>query len=111
MRVLNSVSAMDSKPISPNAVWSSTWSGAIFNTSATAPRSAFSTLSRSSAVGPAGVCGAGAAGAAAPDRPFVFLLVVGETARAANFGLAGYARQTTPELAKVPGLVYFTEVS
>lgn len=48
---------------------------------------------------------------AAADRPFVFVLVVGETARAANFGLAGYARQTTPELAKVPGLVYFTEVS
>lgn len=50
-------------------------------------------------------------GGGAADRPFVFVLVVGETARAANFGLAGYARQTTPELARTPGLVYFTEVS
>ncbi|MFL6694159.1 MAG: phosphoethanolamine transferase [Ramlibacter sp.] len=33
-------------------------------------------------------------------RPTVFVLVVGETARAQNFGLDGYARQTTPELAK-----------
>lgn len=48
---------------------------------------------------------------AAADRPFVLVLVVGETARAANFGLAGYARQTTPELAKLPDLVYFNEVS
>ncbi|MFM7708167.1 MAG: phosphoethanolamine transferase, partial [Gammaproteobacteria bacterium] len=55
--------------------------------------------------------GAAAAAAAGSDRPFVMVVVVGETARAANFGLAGYARQTTPELARVPGLVYFTEVS
>ncbi|MFO0512071.1 MAG: phosphoethanolamine transferase, partial [Gammaproteobacteria bacterium] len=47
-----------------------------------------------------------AVAAGGPDRPFVMVLVVGETARAANFGLAGYARQTTPELAEVPGLVY-----
>lgn len=58
---------------------------------------------------PAATAATAAAGSA--DRPFVMVLVVGETARAANFGLAGYARQTTPELAKVPGLVYFTEVS
>ena len=50
-------------------------------------------------------------GGAATDRPFVLVVVVGETARAANFGLAGYTRQTTPGLAKTPGLVYFTEVS
>jgi len=30
------------------------------------------------------------------------VLVVGETARAANWGLSGYARQTTPELAQLP---------
>ena len=64
---------------------------------------------------PAAATGASAAptavAAAGSDRPFVLVLVVGETARAANFGLAGYARQTTPQLAKVPGLVYFTEVS
>lgn len=31
----------------------------------------------------------------------VFVLVVGETARAANFSLMGYARNTTPELARL----------
>ncbi len=41
------------------------------------------------------------AGAAAA-RPPLLLLVLGETARAANFGLNGYARPTTPELAKLP---------
>ncbi len=38
------------------------------------------------------------------DRPAVLVLVVGETARAANWGLNGYARQTTPELATLPVL-------
>jgi lipid A ethanolaminephosphotransferase len=57
------------------------------------------------------VAGAAATAAGAADRPFVMVLVVGETVRAENFGLAGYARQTTPELAELPGLVYFTEVS
>jgi lipid A ethanolaminephosphotransferase len=42
--------------------------------------------------------------AAAGARPQVLVLVVGETARAANWGLSGYARQTTPELAKLPVL-------
>ncbi len=38
--------------------------------------------------------------ARAPNRkPIVLVLVVGETVRAANWGLNGYARQTTPELA------------
>jgi lipid A ethanolaminephosphotransferase len=37
-------------------------------------------------------------GMAAP-KPRVFVLVVGETARAANFSLLGYPRITTPELA------------
>jgi len=36
---------------------------------------------------------------AARTRPLVVVLVVGETARAASWGLNGYARQTTPELA------------
>jgi lipid A ethanolaminephosphotransferase len=36
------------------------------------------------------------------------VLVVGETARAANWGLGGYARQTTPELARLP-VVDFTQ--
>lgn len=42
-------------------------------------------------------------------RPLVVVLVVGETARAANWGLNGYARQTTPELARLP-LLSFAEV-
>jgi len=36
------------------------------------------------------------------QRPMAFVLVIGETARAANWGLNGYARQTTPELARLP---------
>ena len=39
--------------------------------------------------------------AAKSDRPTLFVLVVGETARAANFSLNGYARETNPELAKL----------
>jgi lipid A ethanolaminephosphotransferase len=35
-------------------------------------------------------------------RPLVVVLVVGETARAANWGLSGYARNTTPELSSWP---------
>jgi lipid A ethanolaminephosphotransferase len=34
------------------------------------------------------------------ERPMLFVLVVGETARAQNFSLNGYARDTNPELAK-----------
>ncbi len=39
-------------------------------------------------------------------RPVVMLLVLGETARSDNFALNGYARDTTPELAK-QGVVNF----
>lgn len=35
------------------------------------------------------------------SRPLVVVLVVGETARAANWGLSGYSRQTTPQLARL----------
>lgn len=35
------------------------------------------------------------------SKPTLLVLVVGETARAANWGLNGYSRQTTPELAKL----------
>ena len=41
-------------------------------------------------------------------KPLVLVLVVGETARAANWGLNGYARQTTPQLAQL-GVVNFAE--
>ncbi len=47
---------------------------------------------------------------AAQARPTVVVLVVGETARAANWGLGGYARQTTPQLARLP-VVNFADVS
>ncbi len=33
-------------------------------------------------------------------KPVLLVVVVGETARAANWGLSGYGRQTTPELAQ-----------
>ncbi len=36
----------------------------------------------------------------ARKKPALFVVVVGETARAANWGLSGYARQTTPLLAE-----------
>ncbi|HSQ71911.1 MAG TPA: sulfatase-like hydrolase/transferase, partial [Rubrivivax sp.] len=42
--------------------------------------------------------------AAARTRPLVVVMVVGETARKANWGLSGYARQTTPELARLPAI-------
>jgi lipid A ethanolaminephosphotransferase len=47
--------------------------------------------------------------AASRKRPLVVVLVVGETARRANWGLSGYARQTTPELARLP-VINFAEV-
>ena len=46
---------------------------------------------------------------AARRKPLVLVIVVGETARAANWGLSGYARQTTPELAAI-GPVNFPDV-
>lgn len=47
---------------------------------------------------------------AAGARPRLLLLVVGETARAQNWGLDGYARQTTPQLAALPDVVNFTRM-
>jgi lipid A ethanolaminephosphotransferase len=41
----------------------------------------------------------------------VIVMVVGETARAANFELGGYARATNPELSRMDGLVYFRDTS
>jgi lipid A ethanolaminephosphotransferase len=43
-------------------------------------------------------------------KPVLFVLAIGETARAANWGLNGYARQTTPELAK-QGVINFRDVT
>jgi lipid A ethanolaminephosphotransferase len=44
------------------------------------------------------------------ERPLLLVLVVGETVRSANWGLAGYARQTTPQLAALP-VVNFAQVT
>ena len=43
-------------------------------------------------------------------KPMLLVLVVGETARAANWGLSGYTRQTTPQLAALP-VVNFSDVT
>ena len=59
---------------------------------------------------PIGLDGAPGPSWAYRSRPTVIVLVVGETARAANWGLNGYARQTTPELARLP-VVNFSDVS
>nr|WP_246317596.1 phosphoethanolamine--lipid A transferase [Hyphomicrobium methylovorum] len=40
-------------------------------------------------------------------RKSLFVIVVGETARADHFSLNGYEPETNPELAKVPGLVNY----
>lgn len=44
-------------------------------------------------------------------KPMLVVLVVGETARAANFQLGGYARPTNPALSRIEDLVYFRDVS
>lgn len=43
-------------------------------------------------------------------KPVLFVIVVGETARAANWGLSGYARQTTPELSRLD-VINFSRVT
>ncbi|MBT2774347.1 phosphoethanolamine--lipid A transferase [Halomonas sp. ISL-60] len=45
------------------------------------------------------------------DKPTLLVIVVGETARAANWGLNGYERQTTPKLALQPDVINFSDVS
>ncbi|WP_263721115.1 phosphoethanolamine transferase [Albidovulum sediminicola] len=47
---------------------------------------------------------------AAADKPVLLVLFAGETARAQNFGLDGYERQTTPELA-ARDVINFPDVS
>ncbi|HHA2747689.1 TPA: phosphoethanolamine transferase [Stenotrophomonas maltophilia] len=46
---------------------------------------------------------------AAESKPRLLVLVVGETVRAQNWGLNGYSRQTTPELARI-GVVNFPDM-
>ncbi|WP_442114352.1 phosphoethanolamine transferase [Pseudomonas sp. NUPR-001] len=42
-------------------------------------------------------------------RKSLTVLVVGESARAQNFGLLGYSRDTTPQLSKEQGLIAFSD--
>lgn len=51
-----------------------------------------------------------AATAAVTDKPVLFIMIVGETARGDSFSLNGYARNTNPRLAKLD-LVNFSDVS
>ncbi|AUL99760.1 hypothetical protein B4966_05995 [Rhodocyclaceae bacterium] len=44
------------------------------------------------------------------DRPVLLVVVVGETARAANWGLSGYTRPTTPRLAALD-VINFADVT
>ena len=44
-------------------------------------------------------------------RPLALFVVVGETARAANFSLGGYARRTNPQLQSMAEVVYFDRVT
>ena len=43
------------------------------------------------------------------DSPMVVVFVIGETSRAANFAVAGYSRNTTPNLSSLQGLVSFSD--
>ena len=47
---------------------------------------------------------------AGQSRRTVTVIVVGETARAANFSLNGYTRDTNPQLAQETGLINFSKV-
>ena len=47
---------------------------------------------------------------AAGAKPLLVFLVVGETARHANFQLGGYARHTNPKLSGIDNLLYFPDV-
>lgn len=44
------------------------------------------------------------------DSTEVYVMVIGETARACNFGLYGYRRNTTPQLDSARGIVAFSDV-
>lgn len=81
-----------------NVLWSGSLALARETRGAAAPRLA---IGEDAAAGPR---------MAERKRPLVVVLVVGETARAANWGLGGYARQTTPALARLP-VINFPDVT
>ena len=45
------------------------------------------------------------------EAPEVYVMVVGETARADNFSLYGYLRETNPLLSKTPGIIAFPDAT
>lgn len=45
----------------------------------------------------------------ADAKPLLVVLVVGETGRAANFGINGYERNTTPRLSAIPELINYPD--
>lgn len=47
----------------------------------------------------------------AAEAPEVYVMVVGETARAHNFSLYGYPRDTNPLLSKTPGIIAFPDAT
>ena len=67
-------------------------------------------LHRAPVIAPIGVDAAKGAFWQDSSRRSVTVLVVGETARAQNFSLNGYARETNPKLAQQAGLINFTDV-
>lgn len=70
-----------------------------FNTLYAAGQAAYSGKRAHGALVPLGL-DARVAPAAAGSRPRLLLLVLGETGRSGNFGINGYARETTPRLAR-----------
>lgn len=44
-----------------------------------------------------------------PPKREIYVLVVGEAGRAGNWELGGYERETTPQLSRTPGLVYYPD--
>jgi len=63
------------------------------------------------AAGNSGTKEVGVAAGVPDTRPIVMFLVIGETARAANFQLGGYARPTNAHLAAEADVVYFDKAT
>ena len=77
--------------------------------SATAKYLGSGTAVASTVVAPFGEDAKRAAAVSGAKRKSLFVIVVGETARADHFGLNGYHRATSPELAKIDGLINFPQ--
>jgi lipid A ethanolaminephosphotransferase len=80
-----------------NALWSL---GSVLVTDAKGAAKPREQIGQDAALGPSNLAG----------KPRLLVLMVGETARAANWGLNGYARDTTPQLAQ-RGVLNFADVT